>query len=211
MKVKIVFYSMYGHIYRMAEAVAQGVREVEGVSAELLQVPELVPEAALERSGARKARQAFAHVPVARPDDLVDADGIVFGTPTRYGNMCAQMRNFLDQTGALWAQHALVGKVGSVFTSSATQHGGQETTLISFHITLLHHGMIIVGLPYCETRQMTMDEISGGSPYGASTIAGGDGRREPSENELAMARFQGRHVARIVRRLGGGMRDYLCL
>lgn len=210
MKVKIVFYSMYGHIYKMAGAVADGVREVEGATVELLQVSELVPDAVLERSGAKKARQAFAHVSLARPDDLVDADAIIFGAPTRYGNMCAQMRNFLDQTGALWAQNALVGKVGSVFTSSATQHGGQETTITSFHTTLLHHGMIIVGLPYCETRQMTMAEITGGSPYGASTIAGGDGSRQPSENELAMARFQGRHVARIAKRLGGGMRDYLC-
>ncbi|MBM3133309.1 MAG: NAD(P)H:quinone oxidoreductase [Chloroflexi bacterium] len=210
MKVRIVFYSMYGHIYRMAEAEAEGVREIEGAIVELLQVPELVPDAVLERSGAKKARQAFAHVPIVRPDDLLDADAVIFGTPTRYGNMCAQMRNFLDQTGGLWVQHALVGKVGSVFTSSNTQHGGQETTITSFHSTLLHHGMIIVGLPYCETRQSTMAEISGGSPYGASTIAGADGSRWPSENELAMARFQGRHVARIAKRLGGGMRDFLC-
>ena len=203
MKVKVVFYSMYGHIYRMAEAVAEGSREVDGAKVELLQVPELVPDAVLEKSGAKKARQAFAHIPVAKVTDLVDADAIIFGTPTRFGNMCAQMRNFLDQTGGLWAQNTLVGKVGSVFTSSNTQHGGQETTITSFHTTLLHLGMIIVGLPYSETRQTRMDEITGGSPYGASTIAGGDGSRLPSENELAMARFQGRHVATIAKKLAG--------
>jgi NAD(P)H dehydrogenase (quinone) len=201
MKVKIVFYSMFGHIYKMAEAMAQGVREVEGAEVELLQVPELVPDAVLEKSGAKKAREAFAHIPVAKPTDLVDADAIIFGTPTRFGNMCAQMRNFMDQTGGIWAKNALVGKVGSVFTSSATQHGGQETTITSFHTTLLHHGMIIVGLPYTEQRQTTISEMTGGSPYGASTIAGGDGSRMPSENELAMARFQGRHVADIAKKL----------
>ena len=203
MKIKVVFYSMYGHIYRMAEAEAGGAREVEGAEVELLQVPELVPDAVLEKSGAKKARAAFAHIAIAEPSDLEDADAIIFGAPTRFGNMCAQMRNFLDQTGGLWAKNALVGKVGSVFTSSATQHGGQETTIISFHSTVLHHGMIIVGLPYSEVRQTTMSEISGGSPYGASTIAGGDGSRTPSENELAMARFQGRHVAIIAKKLAG--------
>ena len=157
----------------------------------------------LEKSGAKKAREAFAHVPVAQPPDLADADAIIFGTPTRFGNMCAQMRNFLDQTGGLWARNVLVGKVGSVFTSSGTQHGGQETTITSFHTTLLHYGMVIVGLPYSETRQTTMEEISGGSPYGASTIAAPDGSRMPSENELAMARFQGRHVATITKKLVG--------
>ncbi len=200
MKIKVVFYSMYGHIHKMAEAVAEGAREVDKAEVELLQVPELVPEAVLEKSGARKAREAFAHIPTARPADLADADAIIFGTPARFGNMCAQMRNFLDQTGGLWAQNALVGKAGSVFTSTNTQHGGQETTIISFHTTLLHHGMVIVGLPYTETRQSTMDEITGGSPYGATTIAG-DGSRMPSENELAMARFQGRHVATIAKKL----------
>lgn len=203
MKVKVIFYSMYGHIYRMAEAIAQGAREVQGADVELLQVPELIPDVALEKSGAKKARQAFVHISVAKPGDLADADAIIFGIPTRFGNMCAQMRNFLDQTGDLWAQNALVGRVGSVFTSTATQHGGQETTIISSYITLLHHGMVIVGLPYSETRQTTLDEISGGSPYGASTITGGDGSRWPSENELAMARFQGRHVATITKKLVG--------
>ena len=201
MKVKVVFYSMYGHIYRMAEAVAEGAREVEGAEVELLQVPELVPDDVLEKSGAKKAREAFAHIPTAKVDDLAGAGAIIFGIPTRFGNMCAQMRNFFDQAGGLWAQNTLVGTVGSVFTSSATQHGGQETTIICSHITLLHLGMVIVGLPYSETRQFTLDEITGGSPYGASTITAGDGSRLPSENELAMARFQGCHVAVIAKKL----------
>ncbi len=201
MKVKVVFYSMYGHTYRLAEAVAQGAREVQGAEVQLLQVPELVPEPILEQSGAKQARAAFAHIPVAKVDDLADADALIFGTPTRFGNMCAQMRNFLDQTGGLWVKGALIGKVGSVFTSTGTQHGGQETTITSFHSTLLHQGMIVVGVPYSEARQSTMDEITGGSPYGASTITGTDGSRWPSENELAIARFQGRHVATIAAKL----------
>ncbi|MCH8863985.1 MAG: NAD(P)H:quinone oxidoreductase [Chloroflexi bacterium] len=201
MKVKIVFYSMYGHIYRMAEAEAEGAREVAGAEVELLQVAELMPDEVLEKSGAKQARQAFGHVPIAKPEDLVDADAIIFGIPARFGNMCAQMRNFLDQTGELWAQGSLIGKVGSVFTSTATQHGGQETTIICSIITLMHQGMVIVGMPYSEKRQMTLEEIAGGSPYGASTITGGDGSRMPSDNELAMARFQGRHVATIAKKL----------
>ena len=201
MKVYVVFYSMYGHIYKMAEAVAAGAREVPGAEVTLWQVPELVPDAALERIGAKAARAAFAHVPVIAPAQLAEADAILFGTPTRFGNMAAQMRNFLDQTGGLWARGALVGKVGGVFASTATQHGGQESTILSFHTTLLHHGMVLVGLPYSEARQTTLAEISGGSPYGATTIAGGDGSRQPSENELAMARFQGRHTAQIAARL----------
>jgi NAD(P)H:quinone oxidoreductase type IV len=201
MKVKVIFYSMYGHVYRMAEAIGEGAQNVDGSDVKLLQVQELIPDEALEKAGAKKAREAFSHIPVATTEDLVDADAIIFGTPTRFGNMCAQMRNFLDQTGGLWAEGALIGKVGSVFTSTATQHGGQETTIISFHTTLLHHGMIIVGLPYSETRQMTLSEITGGSPYGATTIAASDGSRMPSENELAMARFQGRHVAAIAKKL----------
>jgi NAD(P)H:quinone oxidoreductase type IV len=199
-KVQIVFYSTYGHIYRMAEAVAEGAREAGSVEVALLQVPELMPDEVLEKSGAKAARQAFAHVPIAQPDHLADADAVIFGTPTRFGNMCAQMRNFLDQTGGLWMQGSLVGKVGSVFTSTASQHGGQETTLTSFHTTLLHQGMIIVGVPYAEVRLMTLNEISGGTPYGASTISGGDGSRMPSDNELAIARYQGRHVASIAKR-----------
>ncbi len=200
-RIHVVFYSMYGHVYKMAEAVAQGVRELDGAEVKILQVPELMPDEVLEKSGAKAARAAFAKIPVAAPDDLAAADAIIFGTPTRFGNMCAQMRNFLDQTGGLWMSGALVGKIGSVFTSTATQHGGQETTITSFHSTLLHHGMIVVGVPYSEARLMKMDEITGGTPYGASTLAAGDGSRQPSENELAIARFQGRHVAEIARKL----------
>ncbi len=204
MKIQVVFYSMYGHVYRMAGAVAEGAREVEGAEVELLQVAELMPDEALEKSGAKAAREAFKDVPTAGVDGLAEADAIIFGAPTRFGMMCAQMRNFLDQTGGLWMKGGLIGKVGSVFTSTATQHGGQETTITSFHATLLHHGMIVVGVPYSEKRQMTLDEISGGSPYGASTISAGDGSRQPSENELAIARFQGRHVAEITRALVRG-------
>ena len=203
-KIQVVFYSMYGHIHTMAEAIAAGAREVAGTEVTLLQVPELAPDEVLEKSGAKAARAAFAHVPVARPDWLAEADAVIFGTPTRFGNMTGQMRNFLDQTGALWASGGMVGKVGSVFTSTATQHGGQETTITSFHLTLLHHGMIIVGVPYTEQRLVNMNEISGGSPYGASTLAAGDGSRQPSENELEIARFQGRHVADIAARLKRG-------
>src|SRR5581483_3497502 len=169
--IQIMFYSMYGHLYKMAEAVASGARAIGSTDVSLYQVPEDV----LEKSGATAARQAFAHIPIAKVDQLPDADAILFGTGTRYGMMTAQMRNFLDQTGSLWMKGALVGKVGSVFTSTATQHGGQETTITSFHTTLLHHGMVIVGVPYTEQRQMIMNEITGGSPYGASTITGGDG------------------------------------
>ena len=200
-KVQVVFYSMYGHLYRMAEAIAEGAREVTGVETTLYQVAELVPDDVLERTGAASARAAFAHVPVIRPDQLAEADAILFGTPTRFGNMAAQMRNLLDQTGKLWAEGALIGKVGSVFASTGTQHGGQETTITSFHTTLLHHGMVIVGVPYSEQRLVNMNEITGGSPYGASTLAGVDNSRQPSENELGIARFQGRHVAEITRAL----------
>ncbi len=202
-KVQVVFYSMYGHIYRMAEAVAAGAREVADAEVTLWQVPELVPDEVLEKSGAKAARAAFAHVPVGKPEQLAEADAIIFGTPTRFGNMCAQMRNFLDQTGGLWLSGGLIGKVGSVFTSTASQHGGQETTITSFHSTLLHQGMIIVGVPYSEQRLLAMDQVTGGTPYGASTITAGDGSRLPSENELAIARFQGKHVAQIARRLKG--------
>lgn len=200
-KVQVVFYSMYGHIYRMAEAVADGVRSVAGCEAELLQVPELMSDEVLEQYGAKAARAAFAHIPFAVPSRLAEADGIIFGTPTRFGNMAAQMRNFLDQTGGLWMKGGLVGKPGSVFVSTGTQHGGQETTITSFHTTLLHHGMVVVGVPYAEPRLMNMSEITGGSPYGAGTLAGADGSRQPSENELAIARYQGGHLARIAQKL----------
>jgi NAD(P)H dehydrogenase (quinone) len=202
-KIQIIFYSMYGHVYQMAEAVAAGARDA-GAEVRLWQVPEPVPDEILEKSGAHAARAAFAHVAVATPTQLAEADAIIFGTPTRFGNMAAQMRNFLDQTGGLWANGALIGKVGSVFASTASQHGGQETTLVSFHFTLLHHGMIVVGLPYAEQRLANMAEISGGTPYGATTLAGIDGSRQPSENERAIARFQGRHVAQITKALIAG-------
>ena len=203
MKVNIVFYSMYGHIYRMAEAVAEGARQVSGAEVGLFQVPETLSSDILAKMGATEAKKAFAHIPVATMETLSKADAVIFGTPTRFGMMTAQMRSFLDGTGGLWVEGALIGKVGSVFASSATQHGGQESTILSFHTTLLHQGMIIVGVPYSEKRQMTLNEITGGSPYGASTIAGGDGSRLPSENELAIARFQGKHVAEITKRLVG--------
>jgi len=202
-KVQIVFYSMYGHVYQLAEAVAEGAREVPDTEVSLFQVPELMSDEALEQSGARNAREAFADVPVAEPAQLAEADAIIFGTPTRFGNMAAQMRNFLDQTGQLWFTGALVGKLGSVFASTGTQHGGQETTITSFHSTLLHHGMIIVGVPYTVQELLNMDEITGGTPYGATTLAGADGSRRPTENELAIARFQGRHVAQIAQKLCG--------
>ena len=200
-KILIVHYSLYGHIYKMAEAVAEGVREVSGCEAVIKRVPETLPVEVLEKMGAIDAQKSMAHVPVASADDLTQADGIIFGTPTRFGNMCGQMRQFLDSTGGLWMQGALVGKVGSVFTSTATQHGGQESTLLSFHISLLHHGMVVVGLPYAFAGQMRIDEITGGSPYGATTITGGKGERMPSDNELAGARFQGKHVAQIAQKL----------
>ena len=200
-KVQIVFYSMYGHVYKLAQAVAEGARQVPGTQVSIYQVPELVPDDVLERMGAKAAREAFADVPIARPEQLAEADAIIFGSPTRFGNMCAQMRNFLDQTGQLWVKGALAGKVGSVFASTGTQHGGQETTITSFHSTLLHHGMIIVGVPYTVQELTNMNEITGGTPYGATTLADTDGSRQPTENELAIARFQGKHVAQIAQKL----------
>ncbi len=201
MKVNVIFHSLYGHVWKMAEAVAQGAREVKGAQVKVLQVKETLPDEVLAKMGAIEARKQFAHVPIATLDDLSEADAVIFGTPTRFGNMSAQMRTFLDSTGGLWMKGALIGKVGSVFASSATQHGGQESTILSFHITLLHQGMVIVGMPYSEKRQMGLSEINGGSPYGASTIAGPDGSRQPSVDELGMARFQGAHVADIAGRL----------
>jgi NAD(P)H dehydrogenase (quinone) len=201
MKVLIPFYSMYGHLYHMAEAIAAGVKEVPGAEPVLRRVPETLSNDVLKAMGAVDAQKAYARIPVCTVDELAGADAIIFGTPTRFGNMCGQMRQFLDATGQLWFTGALVGKVGSVFTGSATQHGGQESTILSFHTTLLHHGMVIVGLPYTFQGQMRLDEITGCSPYGASTIAGGKGERMPSENELAGARFQGKHVATIAAKL----------
>lgn len=201
MKVLVVFYSTYGHIYKMAEAVAEGAKAVAGAEVELRRVPETLPREVLEKMGAVEAQKAFSHVPVCTVEELAKADAVIFGTPTRFGNMCGQMRQFLDATGSLWAEGALVGKVGSVFAASATQHGGQESTILTFHVTLLHHGFVVVGLPYAFQGQMRIDEITGGSPYGASTIAGGDGSRMPSENELDAARFQGKHVAEVAAKL----------
>ncbi len=201
MKALVVFYSMYGHIYKMAEAVAEGVKEVKGAEVELRRVPETLPTEVLQKMGAVEPQKAFAHVSICKVEELEKADAIIFGSPTRFGNMCGQMRQFLDATGQFWAKGALVGKVGSVFTSSNTQHGGQESTILSFHNTLFHQGMVVVGLPYSFQGQMRIDEITGGSPYGASTIAGPKGDRMPSENELAAARFQGRHAATIALKL----------
>lgn len=192
-KVLVLYYSMYGHIETMAKAIAEGVSSVEGVEVIIKRVPDLVPEDVAQKAGAKLDQAA----PIATVDELPDYDAIIFGTPTRFGNMCAQMRNFLDRTGRLWLNGSLIGKVGSVFTSTGTQHGGQETTITSFHTTLLHHGMIIVGVPYSCQEIMNMNEITGGSPYGASTLAGADGNRLPSENELKIAYFQGAHVAKI--------------
>ncbi|MGK5094336.1 NAD(P)H:quinone oxidoreductase [Deltaproteobacteria bacterium TL4] len=201
MKVLVVYYSMYGHVHRMAEAIAEGARSIKGAEVEMRRVPETLPREVLEKMGALEAQKTFEHIPVCLVEELASADAIIFGTPTRFGNMCGQMRQFLDSTGSLWMKGALVGKTGGVFVSTATQHGGQESTILSFHTTLLHHGMVVVGLPYAFQGQMRIDEITGGSPYGASTIAGGQGERLPSENELEAARFQGQHVATIASKL----------
>lgn len=201
MKVLVVFYSMYGHIYKMAEAVAEGAREVQGAEVMLRRVPETLNTEVLTKMGAIEPQKSFAHIPVCTVDELPEADAIIFGTPTRFGNMCGQMKQFIDATGKLWMSGKLVGKVGSVFTSSATQHGGQESTILTFHVPLFAQGMIIVGLPYAFQGLLKMDEITGGSPYGASTIAGTGGERTPTDNELAGARYQGRHVATIAAKL----------
>lgn len=203
MKIQVVFYSTYGHVYQLAEAIAEGARGVDGADVALFQVAETLPDEVLEKMGATEARKAFAHVPVIEPKQLGEAGAVIFGTPTRFGNMAAQMRTMLDATGGLWKSGALIGKVGSVFVSTATQHGGQETTITSFHTTLLHHGMVVVGVPYSCPELSEMGEITGGTPYGATTLANDDGSRQPSENELAIARFQGRHVAEITAKLHG--------
>jgi len=196
-KVLVLYYSMYGHIEVMANTIAEGASRVDGTEVTIKRVPELMPEDAAKNAGVKMDQDA----PLASPDELAEYDAIIFGTPTRFGNMAAQMRNFLDQTGGLWFEGKLVGKVGSVFTSTASQHGGQETTITSFHTTLLHHGMVVVGVPYAVPELTSMDEITGGSPYGATTITGGDGSRMPSEAELNIARYQGEHVARIAAKL----------
>jgi NAD(P)H dehydrogenase (quinone) len=196
-RILVLYYSTWGHVERMASAIAEGARGVAGTTVDIKRVPELLPSETLAAMHAKTTQAA----PIAKPADLEHYDAIVFGTPTRFGNMCAQMRSFLDSTGSLWSAGKLVGKIGSVFVSTGTQHGGQETTVTSFHTTLLHHGMVIVGVPYSCAGLTRMDEITGGSPYGASTLAGGDGSRMPSDNELSIARFQGEHVARLAARL----------
>jgi NAD(P)H dehydrogenase (quinone) len=196
-RILILYHSSYGHVETLARAIAEGASSVPGTEVSVKRVPELVSEEVARAAHMKIDQEA----PIAEPNELADYDAIIFGTPTRFGNMSAQMRNFLDQTGGLWAKGALIGKLGSVFTSTASQHGGQETTITSFHTTLLHHGMIIVGLPYSWAGNTTMAEISGGTPYGITTITGGDGSRTPSANELEGARFQGKHVAEIARRL----------
>jgi NAD(P)H dehydrogenase (quinone) len=194
---------MYGHIYQMAQAAAEGAKAVPGAQVTIKRVPETLPADVLAKMGAADAQKAQAAVEICTPGDLAAADAIIFATPTRFGNMCGQMRQFLDSTGGLWMSGALVGKVGSVMASSATQHGGQESTILSFHTSLLHHGMVIAGLPYSFQGQMSVTELTGGSPYGATTIAGGQGERLPSKNELDGARYQGKYVARLAERLAG--------
>ncbi|KAL9657498.1 hypothetical protein ABK040_016764 [Willaertia magna] len=200
-KVLVLFYSTYGHIYQMAKEIAEGAKEVEGAEVTIKRVPETLPTEVLEKMNAVQAQQAFAEIPIATPNELKDYDAIIFGTPTRFGNMAGQMKSFIDALGQLWYSGALVGKVASVFVSSATQHGGQESTIISFIPTLLHLGFVYAGLPYSCSAQMGTDEIKGGSPYGSSTIAGGQGERLPSEQEKGMARYQGKHVATIGKKL----------
>ena len=200
-KVQVIFYSTYGHVYRLAEAIVEGAREVAGTDVQLFQVAETLPTDVLEKMGAVEARKAFAHVPVADPKRLAEADGIILGSPTRYGAATAQMRAFLDATGSLWGQGALIGKVGSAFTSTASQHGGQETTLLTLSTFFFHQGMLIAGVPYSSQELLNMSELTGGTPYGASTVAGAKGERQPSANELAIARAQGRHVATAASKL----------
>lgn len=210
MRIFIVYYSLYGHIHQMAQAVATGVIKA-GFTPELYRVPETLPVEVIEKMGATAFQKEFSSIPVISPHELANADAIIFGTPTRFGNMCGQMRQFLDATGGIWKDGALAGKVGSVFTSSATQHGGQESTILSTQLTLLHHGMIIAGLPYVFAGQTIMNEITGCSPYGASTIAGGANERGPSENELSGARFQGHYVTKIAERLVGAQKDFFII
>jgi NAD(P)H dehydrogenase (quinone) len=196
-KILVLYYSSYGHIEVMANAIVEGARSVPGSDVTLKRVPETIPAEQAKAAGIKLDQVA----PIASIGELAEYDAIIFGTPTRFGNMAAQMRNFLDQTGGLWAKGALIGKIGSVFASTGSQHGGQETTLASFHSTLLHHGMVIVGVPYACAGLTNMNEITGGTPYGATTVAGPDGSRQPSENELEIARYQGRHVAQLASKL----------
>lgn len=200
-KIKVIFHSVYGHVYKLAEAVAEGARSVPGVEVELLQVQETLPADVIEKMGATEAKKAFGHIPVADPKKLAEADGVLFGSGTRYGSASASMQAFFDATGGLWMKGALVGKAGGVFVSTGTQHGGQETTIINMQTFLFHQGLVVVGVPYAAQELTNMDEITGGSPYGAGTLAGSDGSRQPSANELAIARFQGKHTAQIAAKL----------
>ncbi|KUK83139.1 MULTISPECIES: NAD(P)H:quinone oxidoreductase [Petrotoga] len=202
-KVNVIFYSMYGHIYQMAKAEAEGAKEVKGTDVKIYRVPETVPEDILIQSGAKKAQEQFLDIPIANLDSLVEADAIIFGTPTRFGMMAAQMRQFLDTTGPLWAKRSLVGKIGSVFTSTSSQHGGQESTILNFHTTLLHHGLIIVGIPFTEPDLSDASNVHGGSPYGASAIIVQGDENRPNEIELNIAKSQGRRVAEIAKKLFG--------
>jgi NAD(P)H dehydrogenase (quinone) len=201
--VQVIFYSTYGHVFRLAEAVAEGAREISGAGVQVLQVPETLSDEILTKMGAVEAKKAFAHIPVADPKKPSQADAILLGTPTRYGSATAQMRAFLDATGSLWNSGALIGKVGGAFTSTASQHGGQETTLLTISTFFYHQGMVIVGVPYSSKELLELDEVSGGTPYGASTIAGSRGERQPTENELAIARAQGRFATQIASKLKG--------
>jgi NAD(P)H dehydrogenase (quinone) len=203
MNIAVVFYSMYGHMHAMAEAALEGVREVAGMEGKLYRFPETLPEDVLEMMGAVEAQKKLSAIPELTLDTLKDADGFIFGIPTRFGNMTGQVRAFFDSTGGLWSAGDLIGKPASIMSSSATQHGGQESTILTALITLMHHGMVISGLPYSFQGQTRIDEITGGSPYGASTITGGNGERFPSDNELAAARFQGRNTAEITKKLRG--------
>ena len=205
-KILILYYSMYGHVETMAKAVAQGAGSIDEVVVTIKRVPELMSEEAARNAGAKLDQEA----PIVSVEELPKYDAIIFGTPTRFGNMCSQMRSFLDRTGKLWMDGALIGKVGSVFVSTASQHGGQETTITSFHTTLFHHGMIVVGVPYSCQAILNMEEISGGSPYGATTLAGADGSRKPSENELEIARFQGEHVAKVAKKIANSSIESNC-
>ncbi len=200
-KVQVIFYSLYGHVWRMAEAVAEGARQVPDAQVELLQVPETLPDEVLAKMGAVEAKKAFAHVPIANPKRLAEADAIILGSGTRFGSATAQMRAFIDATGSHWNSGALVGKVASAFSSTASQHGGQETTLFNFHNFFFHMGMVLVGVPYACKELLTMTEMTGGTPYGATTITGPKGERLPSQNELTIARYQGKHVTEIAAKL----------
>jgi NAD(P)H dehydrogenase (quinone) len=200
-KIKVIFHSLYGHVYQLAEALAEGARSIPGTEVEILQVPETLPDEVIAKMDATEAKKAFAHIPVAKPADLADADGLLFGSGTRFGSASSQLQAFFDSTGGLWAKGALIGKPAGTFVSTGTQHGGQETTLVSMHTFLLHHGMVVVGVPYAAQELSKMDDVTGGSPYGSGVLAGADGSRQPSANELAIARFQGKHLAQIAAKL----------